>query len=68
MWYFMVFVYFISLINDEFMWMVHNILHSMFDYKENRLCWVINVATEAHGEILKIIASLDSDVYDSTNY
>ena len=40
----------------------------MFDYKENRLCWVINVATEAHGEILKIIASLDSDVYDSTNY
>ena len=47
--------------------MVHEILHAKFHRKEGRFCWCIHVATEAHGEILKIIASLDSDVHDYTN-
>ena len=47
------------------MWMVHEILHSMFESKEVRLCWVIHVAYEAGGDILKIIVSLDSDMHES---
>ena len=43
--------------------MVYEILHVMFEIKERRFCWCINVATDVHGEILKIIASLDSDVH-----
>ena len=35
--------------------------------KKNMLCRYINVATEAHGDILKIIAILYSDVHESTN-
>ena len=47
--------------------MVHEIYHAMFEIKEGRFSWRIHVATEAHGEILKIIAILDSDVHASTN-
>ena len=49
------------------MWMVHEILHDMFESKESMLCWCIHVATEAHGEILKIIVSLESDLHEDTN-
>ena len=49
------------------MWMVHEILHAIFESKEIRFCWCIYVATETHGEILKIVASLESDVHEYTN-
>ena len=39
----------------------------MFKSKEIRLCWCIHVATEVHGEILKITAILKSDVNEYTN-
>ena len=39
----------------------------MFESKERRFFWGIYVATEAHGEILEIILSLDSAVHDYTN-
>ena len=47
--------------------MVSEIIHAMFDRKESRFCWYIHVSTELHGEILKVIASLYSDVHSSTN-
>ena len=50
-----------------FMCMVHQIFHAMFESKEIRFYWCIHVATDAHGEILKITASLDSDANESTN-
>ena len=46
------------------MWMVHEILHAMFERKERRFCWYIQLANEAHDGILRIIASLQSDVHD----
>ena len=49
------------------MWMVDNIFHAMFYTKEIRFFWGVPVATEAHDEILKVVASLDSDVHESTN-
>ena len=49
------------------MCMLNEIFHTMFESKESSFCWGIHVATEAHGEILNIIASLDSGVHDSTN-
>ena len=64
---FMSFVNFISQLNYGFMWMVHEILHAMFESKERRFCWCIHVASEAHGDILMIIVSLGSDVHESTN-
>ena len=57
----------LSWLHDGFMWMVHEIFHSMFESKKGRLCWWIHIATEAHCEILKIIASLDSGLNKSTN-
>ena len=65
--YFMTFVYFISWVYDAFMWVVHEIFHAMFEIKESRFYWQINVSTEVHGEILNIIASLDIYVHDATN-
>ena len=44
------------------MWMVHEILHAMFESKERRFCWVIHVSTEAYYDILKVIASLERRV------
>ena len=32
-----------------------------------RFYWCIHIATESHGDLLKIITSLNSDMYDSTN-
>ena len=64
---FMSFGNFLFWVLDDFIWMVHEILHAMIDSKEIRFCWYIHVSTEAHGEILKIIVSLDSDVHESTN-
>ena len=49
------------------MGMVHAIFHAMPDSKEVRLCWVIHVATETHGKLLKIVASLNSDVHEAAN-
>ena len=66
MWDFMGFLNFLSWVHDGFMWIFHEILHAMFESKESRFYWEIFVATEAHGETLKIIASLDSDVPEST--
>ena len=62
-WVFVSFVNFLSLVHYGFMWIVHEILYAMFDRKKIRFYWYILVATKAHGKILKIIASLDSDVY-----
>ena len=47
------------------MLMVHEVFHAMFDSNKVRLCWCIHVATEAHCEILKTIASLESDGQES---
>ena len=66
-WAFMSFVNFISLVHYVFMWMVHEIFHAMFESKKICLCWCVHVFTEAHGDILKIIACLDGDVHESTN-
>ena len=67
MWAFLSLVNFLSWLHDGFMCIVNDILHSMFDSKQSRLYWGIHVATETHDETLKIIASMDSDVNDSTN-
>ena len=47
--------------------MVHEIYHTMFERNKIKFYWFIHVATEAHGEILNIIASLDSDVQEYNN-
>ena len=47
--------------------MVHEIQYAMFEINKGRFCWCIHVATEVHSEILKIIASLDSDLHESIN-
>ena len=60
-------MHFLSSIHDGFMRMVYEIFHSMFERKKGRFCWCIHISTEAHCEILKIIASLGSDVNESTN-
>ena len=49
------------------MWMVHEIFHAMYKIKEIGFCWGIHAATEAHGKVLNIVASLDSDVHEATN-
>ena len=49
------------------MWVVHEIFHAMFEIKESRFYWQINVSTEVHGEILNIIASLDGAVHEYNN-
>ena len=54
----MSFANFLSWVHYGFMWMVHMILHAMFESKESRFCWCIHVATEAYGDILDIISSL----------
>ena len=46
--------------------MVHDILHSVLKTKEERFCQGVNVVTEIHGKVLKIVVSLNSDVHDST--
>ena len=46
---------------------LNDILHAMSEDKELRFCWGIHITTQAHGEILKIISCLDSDVYEATN-
>ena len=58
---------FLSLVHDGYMWMVHKIFHAMFESNKCVFCWFSHIATEAHCEILKIIASLDSDLNDSTS-
>ena len=63
----MSFADFFSCLHDGFIWMVHKIFHAIFDIKESSFCWCIHLSTEAHGEILKTTASLNSDVHESTN-
>ena len=46
---------------------VNEIFHAIYERKEGRICWRIHVATEARGEILKIVASLNSCVHEATN-
>ena len=65
---FMSFVNFLSWVNDGLMWMVHEIFNAMFESKEVKFCWCIHLDTEAHGEIFKIIASLDSGFHEATNH
>ena len=66
-WYFMSSVNFICWVHYGFMWMVHGVFHTLFEIKESRFCFWIHVATEAHGEMLKIIASLYIDVNEYTS-
>ena len=47
--------------------MVHDIFHAMFEIKESRFCWLIHVATDMYGDILKIIDILNSDMHEATN-
>ena len=47
--------------------MMHEVFHDIFERNKNRFCWCIHISTEAHCEILKIIASLDSGVHEYTN-
>ena len=49
------------------MCMVHEIFHAIFEGKKIRFCQCIHVSTEAHCEILKVVASFNSYVNDSTN-
>ena len=46
---------------------VHDIFYAMSDGNKCRFCWGIHITTQSHGELLKIIACLDSDVHESTN-
>ena len=64
---FISFINVLSWVNGGFIWMVHEILHVMFDIKKIMFCWFICVATEVHCKILKVIASLNSDFHESTN-
>ena len=49
------------------MWVVHDIFHDIYDSKEGVLCCSIRVSTYMHGKVLKIVASLNSDVHEATN-
>ena len=49
------------------MLVVHEILYAMSDNKEDRNCWIIHVATETQGKLLKIIVILVIYVHESTN-
>ena len=49
------------------MWVVRGILHAVSYINELRIYWIIRVSTETHGKVLKIIASLNSDVHEDTN-
>ena len=57
----------ISWIHDRFIWIVHEIFHAISEIKDRRFCWGINISTDTHGKILKIIASLNSDLHEATN-
>ena len=47
--------------------MVHGIFHEMYKSKESGFCWGIDVSTETHGKVFKIVVSLNSDVHGATN-
>ena len=47
--------------------MVHEIFHAVSEGKEFRFFGGINITTQAHVEVLKIIVCLDSDVHKATN-
>ena len=57
----------LSWIHYRFMCMVHEILHDMYDIMEDRLFWIIHVATETHGKLFKTTTSFNSDMHDDTN-
>ena len=44
-----------------------SVTHAMYEIKEGRFCWEIHVSTDMYGNILKIVASLNSDVHEATN-
>ena len=56
-----------SWIHDSFMWVVHEIFHTMSKIKESGFCWVNFVSADTCGKALKIVASLSIDVHKSTN-
>ena len=47
--------------------MVHKILHAISEGKECRFYLGTCITTHAHGEVLKILLCLDSDVHEGTN-
>ena len=61
------FIFFLSLVYDGFMWMLHEVFHTMFESNKSRFCWCIHISSDSYCKILMIIASLDSDVHESTN-
>ena len=60
------FINFLSWAHYGFMWMLYELFHAMCESNKSRFCWYIRISTEAHCVILNIIASLDSDVHEST--
>ena len=64
---FISFINFISWVHDRLMWMVHEIIHAMFERNKSRFCWCNYVSTEPHCDILKVISNLNSDAHESTN-
>ena len=46
---------------------VHEIFHAVSEGNKGRLCWFIHTTTKLHGELLDIIAYLDSDKNEATN-
>ena len=46
--------------------MVNRIFHSMSEIRESGFFWGIHVSTKTHGEILKIISIMNSDVHEAT--
>ena len=50
-----------------FIRVVHEIFHAMYEGKESSFGWSFNINNHSHGEVLNIIACLESDVYDTTN-
>ena len=58
---------FLCLVHYGCMWMVHEIFHAMFYSNKGSFYWCIHISDDMHCEILKMVASLDSGVHDSTN-
>ena len=47
--------------------MVHEIFHTMYEGKEVRFFWIIYIATDTCGKVLKITVCLHSDMHETTN-
>ena len=53
-------------IHDGFMWMVNLLFHAMYQCKECWFCWSINVSTQWHGMILKVIVYFNSNIHENS--